>query len=262
MVNYALNFFGIEKVKYTLLHCYNEPEPGSSLLVNIKDILSHESERGLESEIKRIQSRFDLDENNITLKSKYGNFNKVVSQLCRNHNYDLIIMGNKGKTSTRKKVFGSHTSEMIRKSKVPLLIIPEYSNFKLPLNYGYATDLIELNNYEGLEFLNSLFEIHLSILKIVNVSPAEEEKLEKAYKEEKRLQEYFNSVGHEFVEEKNKSVTTGIRSFIIHEDIDLLVLIARNRSFLENIFHKSVTLDLSQKPSIPLLILKDFDLDS
>lgn len=257
MVNYALDFLANEEVEFTLLNAYKEPDPGSSLLVNIKDILKHESEKGLEREKKRILKRFHIAEKKIITKSVNNNLTSVIHTLTKINHYDLAFMGSRGRSEIKSKIFGSNTIEMIRKTTIPLLIIPEYYVYKIPIKFGYGTDYKKLNDYSILDTVKEIVINHYSKLNIVNVHENTSPLADSTLAEEQTLEEVFKEIPHSFMDQDNHDVVKGLQFFIHEQRIDFLILIARKHSFLERLFHRSVTQELSQSIKVPLMVLKD-----
>jgi nucleotide-binding universal stress UspA family protein len=53
----------------------------------------------------------------------------------------------------------------------------------------------------------------------------------------------------------NENVGEGIVNFVHNEAIDLLLLVPKERNFLESLFHKSVTKDMVLHPKVPIMII-------
>ena len=55
------------------------------------------------------------------------------------------------------------------------------------------------------------------------------------------------------------SITEGLNEYALEEDLDLMVVHRRKRSFLQNLFHKSETKDLTIYSALPLLVIHEDD---
>ena len=67
----------------------------------------------------------------------------------------------------------------------------------------------------------------------------------------------LDDIQHEFYIENAKTVEEGIREFTQKKNINMLVMLKREYSFLDNLFHSRDTKTMAFHTDIPLLILHD-----
>jgi len=72
---------------------------------------------------------------------------------------------------------------------------------------------------------------------------------------QKQLDEFLNQVNHEFIFKENDSIEEGIHEFMENKNSELLTMILHNHSFLQNLFHSSVTRKIALEAKVPLLTI-------
>lgn len=71
-------------------------------------------------ECKRVATK-----NNITIRtmSELGDPAKIIIELAKNKNYDLIIMGSRGRSAFKELLLGSVVFKVVHHSKCPVMIV-------------------------------------------------------------------------------------------------------------------------------------------
>ena len=251
---------GLAKMHQAKIHLLNAvhihaPHPditGGSLIESIVN--------DYESQIK--QSFKELKKEITELKEVEYDTNRFVSYLTdaiytsiQKQDIDLVVMGTRQEHEEIEHLLGTHATDVIGFSDVPVLTIPGGSKKFNPSKIGFATDLKKIENpnvleclkYFAKEFNAQLVLFHIT--KDVGTIPSTGDKMEEAEK----LETYFSDVKYsvDFVEEKK--VGEGIFEFINDHQIDMLAMMPRNHSVFEKIFKKSVTKHIAIDIEIPLL---------
>ncbi len=122
----------------------------------------------LEKQIERISKKFNLKVDGFI---RQGSPTSIIRQFAKSKHADLIVMGMKGRGESNS-IFGSTTTMVMRKSKVPVLVIPEKNSFKPVYNITFASEFdIEEEDYS---ILKELAEKYNSSIQVVNVQKKEE----------------------------------------------------------------------------------------
>lgn len=180
----------------------------------------------------------------------------VVTERLRNGEHSLVIMGTKGVTNITDSVFGSTTYEVIKKSPVPVLVVPiDTPDFSLDrVGFFTAYDDHELDALLVLQQTTRLLP-HLSMVHFFTKgdrSPEEElqrwqRKLVEAYPD-------WNISCHMIpVEKVDLNAVIGAAK---SEGLDLLVFARPQKSFFQKIFTPSLTKAVANYPSVPSLFIK------
>ncbi len=213
----------------------------------------------LEAELKK---SFGLD---LIFESvlAHGNLTDTLQKIIEVQDPDLIIMGTKGASGLKKLLIGSNTVNLISKTKVPVLVIPEVARFKDFFSKGknrivLATDLDSLDNEKALDILK---EISLLIIepkvRVLSVRPKNARLSGSKRTERDFLLSFFNpEIESERVTIFSNSVLGGINFYLSERNTDtgLLAMIARDSGHL---IQKHYTREMASHTHLPLLVLHD-----
>jgi nucleotide-binding universal stress UspA family protein len=185
-----------------------------------------------------------------------GSTNEVIQQIAKLKETDIIVMGMKGKGKSNS-VFGSTTTKVIRKSVLPVFVIPEKAEFKPIDSITFASDFdeeIEIDRYSLLVDLSEKFNSQIYILNVQknDYATSASEVLGKI-----NTNEAFSNFNHEFHTINENNVEKGINKFIETYPTDILAMVAHTHNLFERMFGKVHTKEMSYQTKIPLLVLQD-----
>lgn len=184
-----------------------------------------------------------------------GPISDSILKVIKKEKPDLIVMGRKGKGKSNS-VFGSVATAMIRKSPIPVFIIPEKAEFKPPHNITYASDFTtdtEPDKYALLQTLSKKFDSKIHILNV--------QKSDTSFKPEEvtgkmKTRMTFSKLDYEFHSITDKKVEDGIQNFISQHPTDMLVMVSQPHNLLERMLGQVITKNISYQVNVPLLALK------
>ena len=96
----------------------------------------------------------------------------VLDHCVHERNADLVVMGMKGKGKSNY-LFGSTTLTHIRKSKVPVLVIPPKAEYKSISTITLASDFDEETESANYNLLKAISERNHAFIQILNVRKKE-----------------------------------------------------------------------------------------
>jgi nucleotide-binding universal stress UspA family protein len=173
---------------------------------------------------------------------------------------DLIVMGTHGVESLMEFFRGSNTYHAIRRSKVPVMLIPEdciYSEIK---NVVYAYDYLgerKLPIRQVQSFVKNL-SCELIVLQVNEEAVSEE-----VNEEMKELQYIISedwkdeSTSIRFDSIRSSEIAPALNSYINRNESDVLALCTSHRNFIEDMFHKSVIKTISEIANYPVLVFHE-----
>lgn len=187
----------------------------------------------------------------IEIRAEHGMPVETILYVAKEMKVGLIVMGTLGMSGVSSILFGRNTLRMIRSAYSPVLAVPKKSKFSQVKKILYASDLSEGETRVMKELIDfaSIWNAHV---KIVYVSRPKHDAMSDRLIEVSRKTKY-RKVSIEAIE--NESVVNGIEQLVKKEKIDMLALAHRPRTFFEDLFHVSVTKQLSLNLKLPLLIL-------
>lgn len=171
---------------------------------------------------------------------------------------DLIVMGTRGASLIKKILWGSNTANIIEKSPLPVLVIPEEATFMPPDKIVFATSFhdSDVKDVEQLATIASTFGSDIIIVHVVENNEEIESELS--------LIDFFSGLVSKATTYPNISyrifkhdnVEIGIKVLIDEIGADMLALSTRDRNPFEKLFSKSITKELSFHSRIPLLAFR------
>lgn len=190
----------------------------------------------------------------------YGNFVHVLRKTVEEKKIDLIVMGTKGASGIKETVVGSNTGDVITKVPCNLLVIPEKARLGIPVEIAFPTDYNIFYSHPILQTISEILDINKANLQVMHVSSRQKslnplQKKNKAYLED-YLEELF-AKSHSFHTLKGKNVKTAIETFTKTENIDMVVMVAKNLNFLQQLFFDSTIEKLSFHTTVPLMVLHE-----
>lgn len=174
----------------------------------------------------------------------------------KENNIDLVIMGSNGISGIEEIIIGSNTEKVVRLSTVPVIIIKEETTNFNPTKIVFASDFseeIKKPFQKVLDFVN-LFDAKLYLVNICTPNSFKTTAIAK-----KIMQEFI----YEF-EIKNFSthiyndlnIEQGIIHFSKEINTDLICLCTHGRTGLSHFFTGSISEDLANHATKPLLVFK------
>jgi nucleotide-binding universal stress UspA family protein len=238
----------------------------SARLVIVHIVRKGETESEIKNSLKSIESdlkrSIDADLNCESLLA-HGDLITALKKIIAVQQPDLIIMGTKGASGLKKILIGSNTVNVISKTKLPVLVIPEVARFEHFLRKGknrivLGTDLDSLENENALDILK---EIALLIVepkvRVLSVRRKNTRLSGSKRTERDSLLSFFNlKIESERVTVFSNSVIGGINFYLSQKskDTGLVAMIARDSGHL---IQKHYTREMASHTHLPLLVLHD-----
>lgn len=179
----------------------------------------------------------------------------TIVKLANEHHVDLIMMGTKGSHNTLEKAFGSVSTGVIEQAKCPVMLIPEFAQWKPTHIVAYASDLSESDPYHFWKAAEILTPFH-PLLHVINIHKGNAHDQIAIDELKKIFSDNTPAVQISFHQEKHDSIATGLEEFVDNYGVDLLVMYSPHRSWIERWFHHSQTRDVAFTTRIPLLVIK------
>jgi len=192
----------------------------------------------------------------------HGSLVPELQKIIKVQHPDLIVMGTKGASGLKRVLIGSNAVNVLAKTNLPVLVIPEVARFENFAEQGknrvvLATDLDALENEDSLDILK---EIALLIiepkLRVVSVRPKNTElDYLKRMEREALLSVFRPEIETERITVFSNSVMGGLNFYLNeHWDTGLVAMIARDSGQL---IQKHYTREMASHTNLPLLVLHD-----
>lgn len=177
----------------------------------------------------------------------------VISRKAKDFN--LIIMGSNGPDDLYQFFAGSNAYNVIRKSEIPILIIPDAVNYSPIENMVYAFDYLEEGTPPLAQLISLLTPFHarLHILQVLEWYTSEQEE---ELQQQESLIRYVIPDGLQVVFDSVHSgdIGEGIQNYMNKHSSDVLALSTRDYSFIQRLFHHSITKEVSGMADYPVFV--------
>ncbi len=192
----------------------------------------------------------------VSCQCEEGLLMKALGTLEQRRDIVLLVAGTHGADAVTTFVLGNNCRDLIDKTTLPLLLVPNHTAFKYPGNILFATDL----NHGDIGYINAvagLAEQFTADLSIVNVIPEDGGNKQHHLNENAFMQEMVLKVRYKRVSFRNRhnpSIKKGLARLLLDEKPDMLVMVHRKTSFMDNLFKSSVTQKIAAGTPVPLLV--------
>ncbi|MEJ5963347.1 universal stress protein [Pedobacter immunditicola] len=225
------------------------------------DVFKKESETELQVEAARLTELFKngmpgTPTPDIQYISAFGDLGDNTYKIIDERNIEFVVMGARKKQQNHI-LFGDDITDVLKKSKKPVLIVNEGFNLQEIKNIVLTTDLA-VSDFKVVECLNRLshklqFQVH-----VAHVAPHAD-----GLKEDERVKHFttkINQLASENVSFHNligENVIEELVEFNAQLPADLLAIVQKRRSFLWNIFHESVSKEFISESKMSILIIPE-----
>lgn len=209
-----------------------------------KEIIRHTKEQHYLKDLKIIES------------IKLEKASQGILSYSKEHNIDLIIMGSNGTSGIEEIILGSNTDKVVRLSPTPVIIIKEEITEFNPTNIVFASDFsneIKTPFKKILDFVN-LFGAKLNLVTICTPNSfkttAITQKIMQEFISEFEIKNYSTHIYND------TNIEKGIINFSKEINADLISLCTHGRTGLSHFFTGSISEDLANHASKPLIVFK------
>ena len=192
------------------------------------------------------------------LAHEEADFVDGLEKAARHRRADLIIMGITGKSAIAQVFFGSNTLKMAERKVCPVLIVPERAPFAPVKNVMLTSDFKSTVESTPSVPIKDFLDAFKPQLHIVNVDKDHYISLTEDYEKEKQdLKQMFADYNPEFYFMRLYDVDEAINLFAESRNIDLIIVIQKNNSFIDKLLKGSRTKTLSYHSKMPILVMHE-----
>lgn len=198
----------------------------------------------------------NLDHSKVIFLFEYGTVVQAVIKTIESEQIKLIVMGTLGASGLQKQIVGTNTVNVIKNTRVPVLVIPTQASFTTIKKVAFTTLFREKDKAALQEILQlaSYVDAHVHVLHVFDTQSSTADILQ--YSEQWRKSFDGNNLNFVFLE-KEGSVEDTIDTFMQDNNIDLLAVIKRNRNFFDRIMSSSFSNNLAFHATTPVLIFHE-----
>jgi nucleotide-binding universal stress UspA family protein len=224
----------------------------------IDDLYIKPSKQKLRAQLKKISNTVSSNNNHkfYTL-SDYSFFIESVRKHVDEKNIDMIIMGTKGVSGLKEYIVGSNAGDVITKVKCTTLIVPEHATYQKIEEIAFPTDYNLTYDIKTLQPLTKILETLKANLRIIHINKENTSLNTEQLSNKDLLNDYFDDFNPSFHLLTNRKVEDAIQCFVESRDIDMVVMVAKNLNYFQNIlFHNKIE-KITYHTHIPFLVLHE-----
>ncbi len=242
---YAAKFLqGHYGVNLILYHSYHKADDGAETTVKLEELK------------KKLQASYPV--NMEVLAHQESDFVTGLEKAARHRSANLVIMGITGRSALGQLIFGSNTLKMAETKACPVLIVPDHAIFTKMENVMLTSDFKDTVNSTPSAPIKDFLSIYKPKLHIVNVDPDHYISLTETYEHEKQeLGKLLGDYHPEFYFMRLWDVDQALTLFANDRDIDLIIAVRKNHSFMEKLFKSSRTKQLTFHNKLPILVIHE-----
>lgn len=250
------------KARLVLVSAYL-PEPviitDTAIIATTED-LHKVNEDQLKHEVSILHAPHDLP---VVIHSREGNAVDMILEAAENWHAGMIVTGMKISGKNMRRIFGSTVTELVRKSKWPVIVVPENASFEKPSTIALAweSDIVKDTDPVLLSALQLLGDTFHASLFLVHVSRNEYKEAFAVLNRPFKLQSMLKTLQPELENIHGKDLAKVLGEFIWENEVKMLALIPHKHSLLERMFLASSTKKLVFESAVPVLVLPGIHLE-
>lgn len=261
-LKYACEILKYERSDIIVLHAYADEVYGQdrivkrSFLNELKEITYQQSQKSLKEVLGDIKEFSPNPRHKFKINSAFGTLTDEINDLVNAENIDLVVMGTRGETNDRSLTFGSNTLQVLKYVQCPVLAIPESYQYHPPRELLFPTDYMVPYKRRELKLLCEMSGSFRSTIHLLYINPLK--KMSLRQEDNRDFLKGCLQKAHlcfETTEEEDKTVA--ITKYIVHKNIDMLVMVNSRHSHLEDMLYQSTIDKIGLHIKIPFLVLQN-----
>lgn len=265
-IKYAQKLFKDIQCDFYLLNAYDVsgytvesmmvPEPGEHFYEAAK---RHSEER-----MERLMVMLDLQPENQNHRFHticvFNDLVEAVKNLIAKKDIDIIVMGTKGITSSRSRIFGTRTVRVMEQVRnCPVIVVPEQQNFNPPKEIVFPTDYKTNYKKREISHLVEIAKLNDAKINVLHIDKNKDGKLsEKESTNKQLLQDILDGTDYETHFLSSVKIGTGIKLFVESRNCDMIAFLNRKHLFFGSILFNPLVKEIGYDPQVPILELNDY----
>jgi nucleotide-binding universal stress UspA family protein len=207
----------------------------------------------LEMKCDWIKNKFNLD---CDCKSIYGAAKNSILELIKQKKPTLVVMGTNGASGIKDKLMGSTTSNIITKSKYPVLAVPLKAKFGYLRNIAYLTNLRHYNaTVKKIHQFKFLSNPKIALIHVYEDPLTEPQENLLLGNIQKQLKNKFKKIEFSYHAIRGLDIGSELSQISKSKRYDLLVMNFHKRSLLESLIFPNMTKKIVNYTRVPLLVI-------
>jgi nucleotide-binding universal stress UspA family protein len=263
-IKYALELYKNDSCDFYILNVFSGTgnimeiltnlEPGSELF----EIAKAKSTNGLKKVVDMLKIlEYNNPKHYFEVISIFNTPLEAIKNIVEKKDIEMIVMGTKGATGSRKVAYGSTAIYVMEKVRnCPVIVVPEKAKHISPKEIVFPTSY--KTHYKRRE-LNNLVDIAKKCdaqIAILHIS--KEPKLDDNQVVHKQiLKEIFDEVSYSFHELTNYSIEAALTIFVESRNSDMIAFINKKHWFFGSVLNQPLVKGIGFNSKVPILVMHD-----
>jgi nucleotide-binding universal stress UspA family protein len=258
---YALHIADKFNAAITTLHVFQKPDiRGSHIPFTFQDIikdfdlLEFENYKDSIPSLVKTAEEYGFAHLEMRHALEEGRVVDTILEVAGRDKADLIVMGTTGARGLKELLIGSVTGEIIENADCPVLGVPEAAYFSGRIDRIAFTTSFQEEEKKALETVRRFARPFGAHVHCINVDLAHTESI--VGRMEKLKKEYAGQNDLSFTVLDGIDIREEVTKFLDAYQVDILAMVTHKRTFLQELFHFSLTKAMSYHSKVPVLSLK------
>jgi len=259
---YALHLANQLEASITTLHTYEKPDVGDFVMpASLSDFYEgldwneFENYQNAIPNLRQVAIDNGFEHIDINHALVEGETVKVITDVVKSENYDLIVMGTGGASILKEIFVGTLAGEVMENADCPVIVVPEKAIFdgridKIGVTIEYSKEDIKVLDkvLDLAKALNTNVEvIHVDVTHTGDVTHTIDD-----FKEMYQAHHFLS-----FVELPGDSIVEATANYAEKNHIDLLVMVTHKRNFIQELFNFSHAKQMTYQHKIPVYAIPE-----
>lgn len=268
----ALEIADLLKAEIRILHVYYNPvidvvpfDASHTYQINLNNYL-HEIEQNARKQVAHfeaeLKNKASTKKNRIRITSSLinGIAQDEIISYSRKYKPGLILMGTRGMGNQSTGLIGNVTAKVVEKSEVPVIAIPEQSEYLSLASIKHVLYATDFDNYDQItigKLVNLTHQLNPT-LHIVHISIGVKKAWDKVKMDSLRefIEKEYPNLPVKYKILVSDDVINGLECYMRDNEIDVIALTNHSRNILNSFFTPSVTKKIMQRINRPLFTVK------
>ena len=183
---------------------------------------------------------------------------ETLERYVRHQGINMIVMGITGASRLEQLFIGSNTLDMVDAGVCPVMIIPPDAQFRPIKNVLFASDFKDVESTVPAVPVKSVLDLFRASLHIVNVDAEHYVDITDEYKAQRvKLEKILGNYQPEFYFIRQYDFLDAVSQFTQDKNIDVIVTVPKEHSFLSGLFKTSHTKKLAYHSHVPIIAIHE-----
>lgn len=213
-------------------------------------------EKNIDAKFKELaKGNHGLDKIPHEFRKALGTSIDKIEEITKEESIDTIVMATKGAKGF-DELWGTKTAKIIKRVEVPVFVIPDNTSLDQFKKISLACDYSVSTDFDEIAFLIELAEKLQLTIDVVTLNRDEKTMTRQELSYREMLIGQLEKVKSSFTFTQRPNIEKGIIEYSQTNNIDVIAILPKSYTFIERLFHESLTDKMVFHSPLPLLVLK------